>query len=420
MHRRSFIKSSLIGGVSIYTAPVAGKFKSLMPDNIQGIVGLDLTLDVPCKLFDGKNCWATPRAGIIPNAAQKNMPRVEMVMYKLDLSGNDIFNGVYRLNVNGPDGKWSEPEKNGPLDLRTQTLSDEPVRIGAASLWPGWHKASKKLLATGSTTEYTMDWKVPKTKLRRTVYCIFDEAGNDWKQWKTMEIPGVEDLQSSSAEGTQRYDEKDGTILLPVGYKPKNGNSGVCVLRCKFDGEELRYIQHGNYIRLDDTTRGFSEPSVTKFKDTYYLTIRHDKTSFITTSKDGLNYEPIINWKFDDGGDLGTYNTQQHWVTHSDGLFLVYTRKGADNDNVYRNRAPLFLAQVDPEKLCVIRSTESILMPNKGARYGNFGITDISPDETWVTESEWMQPKGCEKYGSDGKVYVARIHWKKPNKLFAV
>ena len=45
-------------------------------------------------------------------------------------------------------------------------------------------------------------------------------------------------------------------------------------------------------------------------------------------------------WTFDDGSELGNYNTQQHWVTHSDGLFLVYTRRGADNDDIARHRAP--------------------------------------------------------------------------------
>lgn len=49
---------------------------------------------------------------------------------------------------------------------------------------------------------------------------------------------------------------------------------------------------------------------------------------------------------------------------------------------------------------------------------GNFGVTDVSQDETWVTVSEWMQPKGVERYGSDGSIWVARIHWKKPNELF--
>ena len=87
-------------------------------------------------------------------------------------------------------------------------------------------------------------------------------------------------------------------------------------------------------------------------------------------------------------------------------------------DHVFRHRAPLFLAQVDPEKLHVMRATERILVPQRGARLGNFGVTDVSRDETWVTVNEWMQPRGCEKYGSDGSLFVARIRWDRPNESF--
>jgi hypothetical protein len=65
----------------------------------------------------------------------------------------------------------------------------------------------------------------------------------------------------------------------------------------------------------------------------------------------------------------------------------------------------------------VIRETEQILVPERGARLGNFGITDVSEHETWVTVAEWMQPRGVENYGSDGSVFVAKIHWSKPNRL---
>jgi len=44
-------------------------------------------------------------------------------------------------------------------------------------------------------------------------------------------------------------------------------------------------------------------------------------------------------------------------------------------------------------------------------------VTDVSENETWVTVAEWMQPKGVEKHGSDGSVFVARIHWSKPNTI---
>ena len=164
------------------------------------------------------------------------------------------------------------------------------------------------------------------------------------------------------------------------------------------------------------------EPSLTRFQDRFYLTLRNDSAGYVAMSKDGLRFEAPQKWLWDDGTDLGNYNTQQHWVTHSDGLFLVYTRKGANNDHVFRHRAPLFMAQVDPVKLRVIRSTERVLVPERGARLGNFAVTEVNERETWVTVAEWMQTWGPDvvippdnKYGADNSVYVARIQWDKPN-----
>ena len=168
---------------------------------------------------------------------------------------------------------------------------------------------------------------------------------------------------------------------------------------------------------MNDETRGLGETSLTRFNGEYFMTIRNDKKGFVTRSKDGLHFEQIQPWTFDDGIELGNYNTQQHWVTHSEGLFLIYTRRGADNDHVFRHRAPLFMARVDTKTLQVIRGTEEILVTERGARLGNFGITDINKNETWVTVAEWMQPRGVEKYGSDGSVFVAKIRWTKPNRL---
>jgi hypothetical protein len=180
-------------------------------------------------------------------------------------------------------------------------------------------------------------------------------------------------------------------------------------------------LEHGDEIAVD-TARGVSEPSLTKYRDRFYMTIRHDERAYITTSADGLHFDPLLEWKFDDGSELGNYNTQQHWVTHSDGLFLIYTRRGANNDHIARHRAPLFIAEVDPEKLCIKRATERELVPQRGARLGNDGVVDVSPDETWVISAEWMQgktydPVPCEKYGSDNSIFVAKIHWNRPNLL---
>jgi hypothetical protein len=98
-------------------------------------------------------------------------------------------------------------------------------------------------------------------------------------------------------------------------------------------------------------------------------------------------------------------------------LFLTYTRRGANNDEIFRHRAPLFIAQVDPEKLCVIRATERILMPNRGATLGNFGVCNITETETWVTDAEGMFfPEVYKKGGAKGAVFVTRLLWSTPNR----
>ena len=82
---------------------------------------------------------------------------------------------------------------------------------------------------------------------------------------------------------------------------------------------------------------------------------------------------------------------------------------------------------------CKFRASEREILPNNGARYGNFGVVNVSEQETWITEAEWMQvpkiPNSPQrggsiampidnKWGADAKVYVARIQWKEPNRLF--
>ena len=80
-----------------------------------------------------------------------------------------------------------------------------------------------------------------------------------------------------------------------------------------------------------------------------------------------------------------------------------------------RRFAPLFIAQIDPEKLVVLRATERILVPNKGAQLGNFAVVDVNESETWVTTSEGMSPGNPAQHGANGRVYAARLQWKLPN-----
>ncbi len=418
-NRRSFVKKSLIGSISFVNLPWVSR-QMIHPYHLGDGQGVDyrLTLDVPTRLFDGRQCWVHPRAGIVPAAGQNGL-RVVMTMNTLQLSGSDVFKGMYDLHTNDLGKSWTEPRVLTALAPRYETHDGVERPVAASDFWPKYHRTTQTLLGIGHTIVYTPEWEVKHPRPRHTAYSVYNAQKNEWASWRKLRMPDQAKFASAGAGCVQRLDQDDGTILLPISFHPPQQNSQVTVLRCTFDGDTLHYQDQGNELGIDDDTRGLHEPSITHFHDKYFLTIRNDKVGFITTSQDGLHFDPIRPWTFDDGTELGNYNTQQHWVAHSDALFLVYTRRGANNDHIFRHRAPLFMAEVDPERLCVIRETELVLVPERGVRLVNFGVTEVSANETWVTVSEWMQPSGVEKYGSDGSVYVARIHWDKPNRNFS-
>ncbi|MBR2584945.1 MAG: exo-alpha-sialidase, partial [Thermoguttaceae bacterium] len=173
-----------------------------------------------------------------------------------------------------------------------------------------------------------------------------------------------------------------------------------------------------------DKARGYSEPSITLYQGRYYLTLRSDDMGYITASDDGLNFDPPIPWRWQSEGDggapgelLGSYNTQQHWLRLGEKLYLVYTRRGADNDHIFRHRAPLFIAQFDPQTMTLIRETEQVAVPEHGVALGNFGTTEVSDREGWVVVSERMPSKIKEESdykkalarGASGAIWISRI-----------
>lgn len=375
-------------------------------------LGYRTVLSTATKGFDGKTCWVHARAGVVP--AEGDRPAsVVMTMQKLLLSGSDVFYALNEMRTSDGGRTWTSPFEHDTLARRGEP---DGVEVGICDFTPKWHAATGKLLGTGHSVRY-QDNRVMDVRRRETAYSVYDVDSHHWSLWTTVKMPQRPEFENAGAGCTQRVDLPGGDILLPIYFKPKEERQySVAIMRCTFDGETLRYAEHGNEMTVP-IKRGLAEPSLTRFGDRYYLTIRNDDRGYVTSGDDGLKFDPPRPWTFDDGEELGNYNTQQHWVTHSDGLFLVYTRRGANNDHVFRHRAPLFIAQVDPERLCVLRGTEQILVPERGARLGNFGVVDVSPSETWVTVTEWMQPLGVEKYGSDNSVYLARIIWDRPNRL---
>jgi len=398
----------------------------------QSRLNFEIERSVATKGFDGKECWVHSRAGAIPASAAKSQtgnPTVVMTMQRLLLSGSDVFYALNEMRTDNLAMSWTAPQRHEsfarqPLNESTKgllleadpSLSTDNIEITVCDFTPKWHAASGKLLGTGHTVWYQNN-RVMHVRPRGAAYAVYNPSDHSWTSWKTLDLPNERKFLNAGSGSVQRHDLENGDVLLPIYYKdPKKRQYSTTVCRCKFDGETLTYIEHGSELTVS-VKRGLYEPSLTRFRDRFYLTMRNDDHGYVSESRDGLTFEQPRRWTFDDGSDLGNYNTQQHWVTHSEGLFLVYTRRGANNDHVFRHRAPLFIARVDPDKLQVIRSTERVLVPERGARLGNFAVVDVSPQETWITVTEWMQPLGVEKHGSDNSVFIAKLKWNRPNRV---
>jgi hypothetical protein len=367
---------------------------------------LELSEILPASAEGGS--WFQPRPVAIP--APSGPPRVVMTIQKA--IGSDFFSGLSTLRTDDLGRTWSAPRPDPGLGWRP---AENETNIGICDITLNWHAPSGKVIGIGHSVRYTKKGFGGSGDRRDTTWIAYDPATATWTPWKILALPEHPDNRYfiNGVHG-QWLVEPDGSCLVPFYALARNLANAKwtfsyrgAVARLKFDGGDLRFVEAGRELLLP-VPRGLYEKSLTWFRGRYYMTIRNDQKGYVTVSADGLNFEPIRPWTFDDGSDLGSYNTHQKWVTHGDGLFLVYTRRGANNDHIPRHRAPLFIARVDPDKLHVLRSSERIAVPERGVDIGNFDATTVSADETWITVAGTV---------ASGPAYLARIRWSKPNRL---
>jgi hypothetical protein len=397
-----FLAIVLMAGLS-----VAGQDSAVKP------VPFEVKLDVVKQELNPSFCWFHPRVAAIPGAGHNGMPAVVMTLQK-HLHVSDHYSGLWMMRTDDLGKTWT-----GPTEIPELAWQVEPsgVTNAVADVTPGWHGPTGKLIAIGCSVRYSKKGEQLSDVRRfsQTAYAVYDPKTGEWTKWQTLNMPDDDNFNMARCACAQWLVEPDGTLLLPIYFGSKEGAPySVTVVKCTFDGQTLRYEKHGDELSLN-VERGLCEPSLIAFNGRYYMTLRNDVKGYVTTSDDGLHYRPIKPWTFDDGSELGSYNTQQHWLAHGSGLFLSYTRRGADNDHIPRNRAPIFLAQVDPQKLCVIRATEKALIPERGAMLGNFGAAPITPGESWVTDAEYMANGKPHPRGANGSVFAARVVWAKTN-----
>ncbi len=351
--------------------------------------------------FDGVTCWTQSRIGIMPGLYVLNTQ-------KLRLAGSDVYSLVNSRYSRDEGKTWSELLPQGALSLPGRSIADTV---------PFFHQATGKMVMTGQAIPYKDDTALhPDFDAPAHAYtAVYDASAMRWTHPQRPLNADGRILENVYFGCIQTAELAGGDLLVPFVRKvPATGKeriNHVVVGRFSFDGERLRLKDLGNELHADEEPRGVCEPSLIAHNGVYYLTVRSDNKGWITTSRDGIHFSELTPWLWDTGLPVPTYNTQSHWVRGGGGLHLVYTRKDGKNDHVFRNRAPLYMARVDTENLRLERNTEIAVTPERGARMGNFGTNSISDAESLVVSTEWMQPVGCEKFGSNNAIYMTRISW---------
>lgn len=356
--------------------------------------------------------WFHPKCTAVPG----NTPHVLMTLQSI--TGSDVFGPVhFATSTDGID--WTAP---APIAGLGRTQREDGTQRGVCDVVPEYHAPTQTVLAMGHEVFYR-DEKLFRPQPRRLpVYVVRDGAGR-WSEPRVFEWDHPRGSGMYTSNCSQRVNLPGGDVLVPMCFHPADDEArAAATARCSFDGRTLAIREVGNFLERP-VKRGLLEPSMTTLDGRFYLTLRaEDERGYVSTSDDGLHWSPIQPWAWDDGEELVMSTTQQHWVTHSDALYLSYTRRTERNGKVARYRAPLFIAEVDRATMRLIRDSERVLLPMIGdgekdpegvMRMGNFHPVNVSPDETWVTVGAWRYPK------VSGLLLLAKIRWAKGNRLVA-
>lgn len=404
--RREFL--ALLGGGVAGVAAVHSAVGAESPSLIAGIEKVAVR-----RGRDGSGpTWFHPRACMVPGDSGKTA-----FMTLQTITGSDYFGPVHWMTSSDLGRTWTAPLPVPPLGRVRQPDGSEE---GVCDVVPDWHPATRTVLALGHNVFYSGPRFSANQPPRWPVYAVWRDGR--WGPRRKLDWNDPRGAYIYTNNCGQRVVLPNGDILLAFTYggaqKKPRSVSGVI---CSFDGDTLAVKQVGEEVS-HDKGRGLLEPSVTRYRGRFFLTLRaEDNRGYVCAGDDGLKWTPKQPWAWDDGEPLTLSTTQQHWLPHSEALWLVYTRKDASNANVIRWRSPLWMAQVDLNTLRLRRDTERVVLPlvgdgvndpNRVALMGNFHPINVSPDESWVTVGEW-QPRN----GIQGDLLLARIRWNKPNAL---
>lgn len=351
--------------------------------------------------------WFHPRACRLPDG------RILMTLQSIE--GSDYFGPVHWTVTEDQGKKWKTPV---PVPALGRVPAGEAGEEGVCDVVPEWHEPTQTVLALGHNVFYKGPKFSREQPPRWPVYAVWKDGVWGPRRKLEWEDPRGSEIYSNNCG--QRVVMPNGDIVMAFTYGAEGQPRAVSGVVCEFDGKSLQVRQVGPPLEHPHG-RGLLEPSVTRFQGRFYLTLRaEDERGYVSVSNDGLNYARHEAWQWEDGEHLEMSTTQQHWLTHSDALFLVYTRRDASNEKVIRWRSPLWMAEVNPKTLRLKRETERVVLPLMGdgvkdpdrvALMGNFHVNHASGSESWITVGEW-HPRDLKR---GGDVLLARVRWTQEN-----
>lgn len=357
--------------------------------------------------FDGKLCKIQP-------SIATDGETVLLGFQKLLLTGSDVFYGQF-LSKSADGGKsWSEP-------VEQKALADTHENGCRAAHYATvrYSRAHRKWFALGMSQLYKND-KVPLLQCvdgrpyGTPIYVSVDAEKGSFTGYKPLPFPFRYEMALPFG---QMLECENGDLLACFYFCPPGaGRKEQCVtVRYAFERDGLRIVKAGLPVVRNDLVRGVCEPSLARFGNRVYMTLRSDEMGLWCESDDGgFTFSKPRPWTWTDGVRIGNKNTQQHWIPFGRALFLAYTRETGTNAHVFRNRAPIFMARFDPVCGGLVQSTEFPLVPELGARLGNFCVDSPvdggSVSQSWLVTAEWMQPAGCERYGADNSIWFVKVY----------
>ena len=320
------------------------------------------------------------------------------------INGQDHY-GVPSFSVSSDRGNsWSVPAEIPAF--RNRRLPGTPFTEGVADVRP-FALQDGSVAVFGCTVFYTekgnSSWDKEnhgKQPPGRAVYAVWSPKSGKWSERGTLELPGTELTYRTAC--TQAALLGNDRIILPIyldsgkkcdyfGHESALYASLTAIYRKR--GNTFEFVARSNLLELP-TLRGCTEPSAIRLPGgRFAVTLRaEDGRMYCSISDDALAWGDMRSWCWDDGTPIETESTQQHWVRLGGKVFLVYTRREGDNDKLMRFRAPLWIAEADPERAVLIRDSEKILFPRKNpdgdeVLYGNFHCAQLDEHSAIVTDS---------------------------------